>query len=208
MTLPGLVLASTSPRRAELLLGLGLKARIVVPRVEEADREDEAPDEHALRLALAKTRAAMERLGDSPGNVVLGADTVVTTGGAILGKPRNAADALRMLSLLRGSTHDVLTAVCLLRTDDGRSASAVERTRVHFRSYDDRTIRRYISTGEGRDKAGAYGIQGLGSLLTLGIEGSWTNVVGLPLEILPDLFSEVAVELWEMIERDAGSPLP
>jgi len=169
---------------------------------------NEAPDEHALRLALAKTRAATASLLDSPGDVVLGADTVVATGGTILGKPRDAEDAERMLRLLRGATHDVFTAVCLERTDDPRSARAVERSRVRFRHYDDSTIRRYVSTGEARDKAGAYGIQGLGALLSLGIEGSWTNVVGLPVEILPDLFSQVGVDLWDLIERDALKPAP
>jgi len=203
---PGLVLASTSPRRAELLRALGLRARVVAPRVDENGRRDESPDEHVLRLAEAKARAAAAGLAAAPGDVVLGADTVVVKGSTVLGKPADAADAERMLRLLRGSTHEVLTAVCLVRTDDRRSARALERSRVRFRAYDDETIRRYVSSGEARDKAGAYAIQGLGALLSLGIEGSWSNVVGLPLEILPELFAAVGVDLWDLIEPGPGKP--
>ncbi len=206
MSLPRLVLASTSPRRADLLRGLGLRPRIVAPGVVEDGRDGEAPARHALRLAETKARAGASSLEPMDARaVVLAADTVVAVDGTVLGKPEDARDAERMLALLRGRTHEVFTGVCLLRTDDGRSARAVEQSRVHFRSYDERAIRWYVSTREPEDKAGAYSIQGLGVLLARGIEGSWTNVVGLPLEILPALFAEVGVDLLDLLARDAGS---
>jgi len=161
----------------------------------ETPEPGETPVRHVSRLAAAKARAALRRIATeaSPG-VVLAADTVVTIDGAILGKPASAKDAERMLRSLRGKVHQVLTGVIVVRTDDGRSADAVEATRVRFRHFDDETLQAYVTSGEPLDKAGAYGIQGLGALLSLRIEGSWSNVVGLPLERLPECFEGIGVD--------------
>ena len=112
----------------------------------------------------------------------------------MLGKPRDTAEAALMLAELRGRTHEVLTAVFLARTDDGRATTGVESTRVRFREFEDETIRDYVASGEPLDKAGAYGLQGRGVLLTERIEGSWSNVVGLPLERLPEWLARLDLD--------------
>src|SRR6185369_11903005 len=121
----------------------------------------------------------------------LGADTVVVLDGEILGKPADAAGAERMLRALSGREHRVLSGVCVLRADGGREAAGVAATLVRFRAYGGDTVRWYVGTGEPMDKAGAYGIQGKGALLVASIDGSWSNVVGLPLEILPGLLESI-----------------
>lgn len=191
-----LILASASPRRLELLRGVGLDPVPVSPGVDESLKEGEDPETHARRLAAAKTAAAiaLRRDGDPPA-LVLAADTVVLVDGTILGKPSDAADALAMLRTLSGRTHEVLTAVQLDRTDDARRAAAIRISRVRFRTCSEALLSWYVATGEPMDKAGAYGLQGLGVLLTDGIDGSWSNVVGLPLEPLPGLFDRVGVDL-------------
>lgn len=153
-----------------------------------------------LRLAAAKARSVASRL-ESQGLValVLAADTLVALDGVMLGKPRDDADAARMLQALSGRTHDVHTGVFLLRTDDGRSAASAVCTRVRFRTYDSDTVRWYVATGEPADKAGAYNIHGPGVFLSEAIEGSWTNVVGLPLEKLPQMFLEIGVDLRDLL---------
>jgi septum formation protein len=202
-----LVLASASPRRRELLRGIGLEPRILVPGIDERAHPDEAPSAQVLRLAEAKGRAAAARLPPSdPAAVVLAADTVVTIDGTCLGKPSGPEQARSMLQALSGRKHRVLTGVYLERTDDGRSVGGVETTAVHFLPYDDRTIRAYVSTGEPMDKAGGYGIQGRGALLCRRIDGSWSNVVGLPLERLPDWLESIGIDLWQWLAPGGSRP--
>ncbi|HLT31208.1 MAG TPA: Maf family protein [Myxococcaceae bacterium] len=171
---PQLLLASTSPRRRELLSRAGLTFGIRAPEVDETVRPGEAPEAYVSRLARAKARAVAS---GSPHALVLAADTSVVTDSGILGKPRDDAEALAMLTSLMGRSHRVLTAVALA----GAAASEVlVSTRVWMRPADPEELRWYVQTGEPADKAGAYAIQGIGGQLVSRIEGSYTNVVGLP----------------------------
>ncbi|MBZ5639419.1 MAG: Maf family protein [Acidobacteriia bacterium] len=191
-----LFLASASPRRLALLLESGLDPVPCPTGVPEEPLPGESAEAHVLRLASAKGRHALARLAASRATgLVLAADTAVVLGGAILGKPADDADAAAMLRRLSGRAHEVLTGVFLARIGDARHAEAVESTRVTFRPFGESTVLWYVGTGEPRDKAGAYGIQGRGAALVLGIEGSWSNVVGLPLEILPRLYAAIG-EPW------------
>lgn len=174
--LPSLVLASGSPRRRALLEELGWRFAVAPADVDETLGSGESPEAAARRLAEAKAAAGARAF---PGELVLGADTLVTLDGQILGKPRDRGDAVRMLSLLQGREHRVVTGVAL--EWGSRRSSAVEVTRVRFRPLDADAVRAYAATGEGDDKAGAYAIQGFGALLVEGIDGCYFNVVGLPL---------------------------
>lgn len=184
-----LFLASASPRRVAMLGEAGLRP---IPRpsgILEIPRPGESPADHVLRLAEEKGLHAVRVLREEDeSGVVLAADTAVVLDGEILGKPADAGDALRMLRLLSGRTHRVLTGVFLARFPGGGSARAVVETLVTFRAYDESEARRYVETGEPLDKAGAYGIQGAGAALVLAVSGSYSNVVGLPMEALPALF--------------------
>jgi septum formation protein len=189
---PDLVLASASPRRRELLAQIGVRHAVIVADVDELVIAGEAPAAYVERLACAKARAVDAR-GGLPGAPlpVLGADTTVVIDGCILGKPDDAGDAARILRLLSGREHQVLTAVAVCRGD--RLLSRVSTTRVWFRDLDDARIARYIATGEPLDKAGAYGIQGFGAALVARIDGSYTGVVGLPLAETADLLDAFGV---------------
>ncbi len=190
-----LVLASASPRRLALLRQLGLKPVVVPVEVEERRLPGESPDLFVLRLAEEKCRsAAAARPSTAPPALILAADTAVVIGSRILGKPRNAREAEGMLRLLRGKSHEVMTGVHLLRTDDGRCSGGVEVTVVRFREYDEATIRAYVASGEPLDKAGAYGIQSGGAALAASVEGSWSNVVGLPMERLTQWIGELGLD--------------
>jgi septum formation protein len=180
-----LILASASPRRAELLTSAGYVFEVAPAHVDETAEPDEASDVYALRVARDKARVVADRQG--PGTTVLAADTVVVRGGEILGKPRNAADAERMLTLLSGAVHEVLTAV-VIRTG-GRELTAVETTRVRFAALTPAEIAWYIASGEPEGKAGAYAIQGLAARFIERIEGSWSNVVGLPIATVYSLLN-------------------
>jgi septum formation protein len=171
-----LVLASASPRRAELLRTAGFTFDVRPADVDETPRPDEAPATYALRVARDKALTAADRVD---GDVwILAADTVVVVDGQILGKPSSSADARRMLALLSGVVHEVLTAVVVRH--DGSEASEVVSTRVRFMTLEPAEIDWYVESGEPDGKAGAYAIQGLGSRFVEWIEGSWSNVVGLP----------------------------
>jgi septum formation protein len=174
-----LVLASRSPRRRELLQQAGIPCETLAVNVDESVDPLEPPGDHVRRLALLKAQAGFARRPDA---LVLGADTIVAVGGEILGKPRDAADAARMLRLLSGREHTVLTAVALV----ARRGTAVDvaRTRVWFSPLTDEEVRDYVASGEGLDKAGAYAIQGLASRFVDRIQGSYTNVVGLPVALV------------------------
>jgi len=171
-----LILASASPRRAELLRAAGIPFEISAVDIDERFRAGEVPEHAVARLAEAKAGAVVVR---HPDRVVLGADTTVVVGGEALGKPADAADAARMLTLLSGRTHEVLTGVCLCA--QGRRLVHVEPTRVRMVRLSDAEIAWYVSTGEAADKAGAYAVQGLASRFIEGIDGSYSNVVGLPI---------------------------
>jgi septum formation protein len=169
-----LVLASRSPRRAELLAAAGIEFCVRAADVDETPRAAEDPEKYALRVAEAK--AAALPLGK--GEIVLAADTIVVLAGEIMGKPKDLADASRMLTALSGRRHEVITAICLRSA--GRTICDVSSTAVWFAPMTEEEIRWYVASGEPMDKAGAYGIQGLASRFIERIEGSYTNVVGLP----------------------------
>jgi septum formation protein len=175
MTLPTIVLASASPRRSELLRAAGLNFAIRVASVDETQLPDEAPPAYVARLARTKAAAVAQ-----PGEIVLGADTTVVIGNETAGKPVDIEDAKRMLRLLSGHWHEVLTGVSLVRNDEVKTEVAV--TRVKFTAMNEAEIDWYAASGEPDDKAGAYAIQGLASRFVERIEGSYSNVVGLPLE--------------------------
>jgi len=197
-----LIVASASPRRLGLLRALGLLVRPRPSGLAEDEPPGVDPAELVRALAGAKARRIAGAIREpEPPALVLGADTVVVLDGEILGKPGDDDEARIMLRRLAGRGHLVHTGVHLLRSDDGREASLVETTRVRFRELDAATVDWYVGTGEPRDKAGGYGIQGQGVLLVDSIEGSWSNVVGLPLERLPRLFAAVGVDLLERLRR-------
>ncbi len=173
-----LVLASKSPRRAELLQAAGLPFVVRTADIDETPRDGERPEDYVLRLAEEKACAVTCEAQE----IVLAADTCVVLGAAILGKPTDAADAVRMIDSLAGRRHEVLTGVCL------RSGNRLERqcaaTAVWFAAMSGAQISTYVASGEPMDKAGAYGIQGLASRFIERIEGSYTNVVGLPVAMV------------------------
>lgn len=178
MKFQSLVLASASPRRKELLLTAGFEFITDPADVDESAHPDENPEDYASRIALAKAVTTASRHSSG---IVLGADTIVVVDGEIFGKPSGEADARRMLLRLSGREHRVLTAVAIVDAETGRSATAVEETKVLVSPLSARTIDEYIKTGEPMDKAGAYGIQGGASVFIEGISGCFFNVVGLPL---------------------------
>ncbi len=196
-----LYLASASPRRRDLLLNLGLRFSVEPAEVDETVLPGEEAEEHVVRLAGRKVATVAARLRNrGVAALVLAADTTVTIGGAILGKPADRADALSMLRRLAGARHEVLTACRLVRTDDGRTAATFASTGVLFHPWNERLAHWYVGTDEPLDKAGAYGLQDRGVLFCSGIEGSWSNVVGLPQERLPSLFAEVGDDLLARME--------
>jgi septum formation protein len=182
-----LILASASPRRAELLSSAGFEFDIVPADVDESLLPGEQPASYALRVAVAKATAAAGRVPED--GVILAADTVVVIGNRILGKPMDDSDARSMLRLLSGTVHTVLTAVVLRAGAEQRSTVVV--TRVHFRRLLDKEIDWYLETGESDGKAGAYAIQGRAARFIDWIDGSWSNVVGLPIETVDRLLQEL-----------------
>jgi len=186
-----LVLASASPRRRELLQNAGIPFIIQASKIPELPREGEAPQACAERLAREK---ALDVFRQRPQDFVLGADTIVIVDGEILGKPRDVADAARMLRLLSGRTHQVTTGVCLVGPDrKGRSSlqeTRSETTRVTMSKLMDDDIESYVATGEPLDKAGAYAIQGIASRWISRIEGDYFNVVGLPVSLVYRMLRE------------------
>jgi septum formation protein len=181
-TRPTLVLASASPRRAELLARLGLHPVIRPAHVDETPHPDEPPTDLVVRLAATKAAAVAT---DRDDEVVLAADTEVVADGRVLGKPRDREDAATMLRTLSGRTHEVITGLAVQRGTTARLAQVT--TRVTFRALTDAEVGWYLRTGEPDDKAGAYALQGAGAVLVARIEGSDTNVIGLPLAEAVDL---------------------
>lgn len=179
------ILASRSPRRAELLAAAGISFEVLAADIDETPHPNEAPAAYVERLAIEKARAVFAM---RPEAKVLGADTTVTIDGEILGKPVDQADALRMLRLLSGRVHDVHTGVALVGGEGVRSA--VDTTRVWFDAMTDEDISWYVATGEPVDRAGAYAIQGFASRFIPRIEGSYSNVVGLPVALVSSILNK------------------
>ena len=180
-----MILASGSPRRKELLTQAGLTFRVMVSNEEENTTASE-PSEVVKELALLKSRSVLSALKKEAGDaladntVIIGADTIVVRDGVILGKPADEEDALNILMSLSGRKHQVLTGVCALY-NESPAIHFAEETLVEFTSYTEKEARAYIATKEPMDKAGAYGIQGLGSFLVKGITGDFHSVMGFPL---------------------------
>jgi septum formation protein len=189
MLAPRVVLASSSPRRRELLSLIGIAHEVRPADIDERPLAGETPHGHCERLAREKATALADEAGD--GALVIGADTIVVIDDTILGKPRDEDDAARMLRALNGRTHAVLTAVAVVR--QGRVESGVESVLVTFRALDDTEIAAYIATREPMDKAGAYGIQGYGATIVERIEGDYFAVMGLALSRLIGLMARVGV---------------
>lgn len=189
-----LVLASASPRRRELLAGLGLTFSVRAANVDETPRAGEPPADYVLRLAQEKAAAVAPE-----SDLVLAADTTVVIDGEILGKPADGADARRMLRLLSGREHEVMTGVALV--EGSRSAAAVETSRVRMAALTEAEIDWYAATGEPLDKAGAYAIQGLGALFVEAVRGNYSNVVGLPIPAVYRLFAALGYDLKTLIPR-------
>lgn len=187
-----LILASASPRRAELLSAAGLDFEVAPADVDESVQGNESPDRYVLRVAEAKARAIGEKF---PGRPILSADTAVIIDGLILGKPESDGDARRMLRRLSGRTHDVLTGVCMVGPSGATTALA--RTTVEFAPLTDDEIAWYVATGEPADKAGAYAIQGRASRFVRRIDGSYSNVVGLPVALVYGMLKEIGAILTQ-----------
>jgi septum formation protein len=184
-----LVLASASPRRAAILRALGLEFDVVATDIDEAIAPGEDPSRAAERLARAKAEAA----GIADSRPVVGADTIVIVDGAVLGKPASAAHAVEMLRRLSGREHEVVTGLCVAH--GGRVVSGVDRTRVVFAAMSPAEIDWYVMTGEPMDKAGGYHIDGRGALFVARVDGSSSNVAGLPVRLLYTLAGELGVGL-------------
>jgi septum formation protein len=195
-----IVLASGSPRRRELLKGLGWDFEVAVSEADESALPGETPEALCVRLAEAKATAVAESRKRSRSRkkaLVIGADTIVVVDGEILGKPRDMPESLSMTRRLQGRSHEVLTGLALLWGET--ALRGLERTTVRFRPLDDAALQAYAGTGEGMDKAGAYAVQGKGALLVSSIEGDYFNVVGLPL-------CRLGLMIEEMAERTGIAP--
>jgi nucleoside triphosphate pyrophosphatase len=190
-----LVLASASPRRAEILRNAGIAFEVQAALIDESRREGESPDDYVQRLALEKARAAadaeIEQQGNTDGLVFVGADTTVLIDGEMLGKPETEEEARRMLRRLSGRVHEVHTGIALVRRPKAWERVAEEVTRVTFAKLSDDEIERYVASGEPFGKAGAYAVQGIAGRYVTRIEGCYFNVVGLPLARLHSLLREV-----------------
>lgn len=181
-----LILASSSPRRQELIRLLGLPVEVMPSDADESVEEGWTPAQIVERLSVRKAEAVRARIGDGRG-LIVGSDTIVTLDGRVLGKPRDEDDAATMLRSLSGRPHQVYSGVALVDASSGRSAVGHLMTQVWMKPLDEERIRRYVATGEPRDKAGAYGIQGVGARLVDRIEGDFFNVVGLPVALVADM---------------------
>jgi septum formation protein len=186
-----LILASSSPRRRDLLSSLGLRFRVIPAELAEIPSPHEAAKDFAARVAEKKALAVGTRY---PSAWIIGADTIVVCEDEILGKPRDRTDARRMLRQLAGREHLVITGYCLLNVAAKKTLRGVEETRVKINALEKREIEWYINTNEPFDKAGGYAIQGKGAFMVEWIEGSYTNVVGLPLCQLVRLFKAAGID--------------
>lgn len=183
-----IILASASPRRRELLGNMGLTFTVKVSKADEDGVDTQVPPEiYVQELALLKASAVAKTVIDNKNAIIISADTIVVNDGKILGKPKDEGDAKEMLASLSGKTHSVYTGFCVMRLSDAFTVCKNVRTDVVFKNLTEEKIKRYIDTGEPMDKAGSYGIQGLGAMLVDRIEGDYFNVVGLPVSELADV---------------------
>jgi septum formation protein len=182
------ILASSSPRRAEILTRERVRFEISIPASYNEETNFSDPVAHVLEASRGKAQSVADQVEDG---IVLGADTVVVLDGEILGKPKDEDHALFLLKRLSGRTHRVYTGVTLINKPAGKAISDYDLTKVKFNQLDETRIRDYIATGEPMDKAGAYGIQGMGNLLVDHIEGSLDNVIGLPTEKLRRMLDRI-----------------
>lgn len=193
-----IILASQSPRRRELLTQIGVRGfKVAAPNVDETVEDNLPPAQTVEELSLRKARAAAEDADED--DLIIAADTVVAFEGAVLGKPKDEREAFAMLSGLSGNRHHVYTGVTVMQGD--RVVTQHEVTAVAFRDLEPDEIADYIATGEPMDKAGAYGIQGVGALLVSGIEGDYFNVMGLPVFRLGRILAEFGVDLLRQAAR-------
>ncbi|MCX7922682.1 MAG: Maf family protein [Clostridia bacterium] len=188
----GIVLASASPRRTELLKQIGIEFKIIPSNIEEDIKVNIPPEELVQKLSYEKALDVAKQLPE--GSLVIGADTIVVKDG-VLGKPANEEQAFEMLKSLQGRWHEVITGVTVINSYTLKSVKAYEKTRVKMRELSDSTILSYIKTREPMDKAGSYGIQGIGAVLVEKIEGCYFNVVGLPLTRLSFILEEFGVSI-------------
>jgi septum formation protein len=184
--LPKLVLASGSPRRAEIMNSVGWEFVKDVPDIDESEREGELPEDYVQRLAREKAEIIAVKHANE---IVLGADTTVVINGTIVGKPIDIADARRMIKLLSGNWHEVLTGVAIV--GKGRTSVGLQRTRVKFTEMSDKEIRFLAAEGDPLDKAGAYAVQAQAALFIERIEGDYWNVVGLPISLVYRMFADM-----------------
>lgn len=192
-----LYLASASPRRRELLTQIGVRYQLLNVSVSETRLEDETAENYVRRVARDKARAGRRLLTRDDPRPVLGADTVVVVDGSVLGKPRDRAEALAMLQRLSGREHQVLSGVALI---DSEERVELNRTRVCFRELGQAECERYWDTGECRDKAGAYAIQGYAAAFVRELRGSYSGVMGLPLYETAQLLQQVGIELFSELD--------
>lgn len=186
-----IILASASPRRRELLENMGLDFTVMVSEADESMVDSSVPPGiYVQELALLKAAAVAKTIIEDKDAIIISADTIVVRDGEILGKPQDEADAKRMLQSLSGRVHHVYTGFCVMRLSDAFTVCKDVCTEVVFKSLDDDKIERYINTKEPEDKAGSYGIQGLGAMLVSHINGDYFNVVGLPVSELADVLEE------------------
>lgn len=187
-----LILASSSPRRQELLQQIGVSFQVQSADINEQPLAQEKAEDYVLRMAQEKAQMVAKK---HPHKVVLAADTIVLLEQEILTKPRSSEDAVCMLTALSGHRHEVLTAVVARQGNE--SQYRLERTRVQFAKLSSELIAAYVATGEPLDKAGSYGIQGMGAVLVQSIEGCYSNVVGLPLNKTAELLAAFGVPIWQ-----------
>ncbi len=189
-----LILASGSPRRHEMISGLGLSFTICIPDVDESSLEKELPLDYVKRIASKKAEAVFSDLNEENENLlILSADTIVVLGEQILGKPKDAEDAKKTLKMLSGKTHEVITSFCV-KSAEKEIVTSIS-TKVQFAEISDAEIEAYVSTGEPMDKAGSYAIQGGAAYMVRKIDGSYSNVVGLPLCEVIETLKEFGVTL-------------
>ncbi|MGV6936242.1 Maf family protein [Paenibacillus sp. CMM36] len=193
---PRIILASTSPRRKELLAFLRLPFEVVPSHADESTPESWTPQQIVETLAARKAQAVVNTVTQSKeAGLVIGSDTIVVLDGSVLGKPADLADAVRMLTALQGRTHRVYTGVACIHTGTGEVLVRHRQTEVTMKPLSQEQIVAYVNTGEPSDKAGAYGIQGMGATLVESIQGCYFNVVGLPLSLLSDMLSDFGVNV-------------
>ena len=187
----GFILASESPRRSELLSRMGLEFQVMIGEHDETMNLSADPSDEVARVSRLKVEAVRSKC--SADDIIIGADTIVVCDGLIMGKPRSEADAFSMLRRLSGRNHEVMTGLCVMKGDYVETVTVT--TTLRFCHLSDEEIRAYIATGEPMDKAGAYAVQGLAAMFTVGIDGDYYNVVGLPVCTLARILRKLGVKL-------------